>query len=82
MKSVEIFKKIIRQDLYGLLPKINTHTLVLWGKHDTYTPLRYGKKIAKQLKNSELKICNSGTHGLHLNKRGWLLEEIKKFSQK
>jgi pimeloyl-ACP methyl ester carboxylesterase len=78
----EIFKKIIREDLTHLLAHIKLPTLVLWGKYDTYTPLRHGISIAKKISNSTMHIHNDGKHGLHIKQPEWLLENIKEFLKK
>lgn len=75
----EIFKKIIREDLTHLLPKIILPTLVLWGKRDTYTPLKHGVSIAKKISNSTMHIKNDGKHGLHINQPEWLVDKINIF---
>jgi len=75
----EIFKKVIRQDLRYLLPKINLPTLIIWGTKDSYVPLRYGKAIARLIKNSQLKIIPNGRHGLHLEQPANLLNIISEF---
>lgn len=61
----EIFKKVIREDAQSLLPKIKKQVLIFWGKNDTHTPLRHGKKIAKKLAHAEMIIFPDGRHGLH-----------------
>lgn len=72
----DIFKKIIRQDLTHLLPKINLSTLIIWGSCDRYTPLSDGKKIAKLIPNAKLKIIKNGKHGLHIQQPENLLKAI------
>ena len=73
----EIFKKVIREDMQSLLPKITKHTLIFWGVHDAHTPLRHGKKIAKQLNGSELIIFSNGKHGLHHTHKTEIIEKLK-----
>lgn len=75
----EIFKKIIREDLSALLLMIKLPTLVIWGKYDTYVPLRDGKKIGALLPNSRFHLVNNGRHGLHLQDPKELLLVIQKF---
>lgn len=62
----EIFKKVIRQDLEKILPKIKVPTLVVWGKKDNYVPIAKGKKIAKLISGAKIEIFPKGKHGLHL----------------
>jgi len=76
----EIYKKIIKQDQQHLLKKIKIDTLLIWGKKDKMTPLKYGKKIHSQLPNAKLVIIEDGTHGLHhLEHLEKFYREIKKF---
>lgn len=75
----EIFKKIIHEDLTHLLPKITLPTLILWGKRDTYTPLKHGLSIAKKISNSAIHIKDDGKHGLHINQPKWLIDKINIF---
>jgi len=75
----EIFKKIIREDLSDLLPKIKIPTLVLWGEKDSYVPLRYGKKIFKLIPNSKMHIFKKGRHGLYKFNKEEMSLFIKEF---
>jgi pimeloyl-ACP methyl ester carboxylesterase len=75
----EIFKKIIRQDLRHRLDKINTPTLVLWGKKDKYIHVKFAKKIHKRLPNSQLKIIKRAGHGLHIYNKKDIKKYILKF---
>lgn len=69
----EIFKKIVRQDLRGVLKNIQPSTLIIWGEKDKHVPLRYGKAIYKQMPKAALHIVKGGRHGLHINK----IEELR-----
>lgn len=73
----EIFRKVIREDLREILPKITKKVLIFWGKKDTYTPLSHGKIIAKKLKNSELIVFKDGRHGLHHTHADRILTTLK-----
>ncbi len=73
----EIFRKVIREDMRGSLPKITQHVLIFWGKRDTYTPLRHGKKIAKLLTNAEMVVFEDGRHGLHHTHAADILTKLK-----
>lgn len=75
----EIFKKIIREDLSHVLPNIAMPTLVIWGKYDSYVPLRDGKKIAGLLQNCTMQVVPNGRHGLHLQVPDQLLDIIRSF---
>lgn len=75
----EIFKKVMRQDLSQLLPKITIPTLVIWGSSDSMTPLRQGKKIAKLILGAKLVIVKGGRHGLHLTHAKAIIGEVYDF---
>lgn len=77
----DIYKKIIRQDFTNVLPKIKQRTLITWGREDKMTPLKYGKKIANLIPNSELKIFNQARHGLHHDVPILFLETIVEFTK-
>lgn len=73
----EIFKKVIREDVQEALPHIEQDVLLFWGKRDSYTPLRHGKKIAQKLKKVELIIFPNGKHGLHHTHTKDILRKLK-----
>lgn len=75
----EIYKKITRQDVSHLLPKIAVSTLVVWGENDAQTPIRFGKKIARGIPNATFIMVKNGTHGLHHETKKELLETIVNF---
>ena len=78
----EIYQKIIREDQSANLPKISIPTLIVWGDRDRQTPLRQGKKIAKLIPNSQLKIISGGPHGLHHAPfTACLLKQILRYAQ-
>ena len=59
MKKVFMFA--INYNQTKLLKKIDCPTLVYWGKNDKDTPIYMAKKIAKEIKKSQL-IFNNGGH--------------------
>ena len=75
----EIYKKIINQDLSQLAAKITLPTLIIWGGHDRYVPLKQGKKIARQIPGARLEIIKNAGHGLHLKHLNEFYSLIKKF---
>lgn len=78
----EIYKRIIRQDQTSVLSNITVPTLLIWGKNDRYTPLRYGKRIANLIKNAELQIIPTGTHGLHHKTKTLVMKHILFYVQR
>jgi len=75
----EIYKKITGQDLSQTVRKINLPTLIIWGEKDGYVPVGQGKKLAKLISDSRLKIIPGGKHGLHLQMPEKLYGIIKNF---
>lgn len=48
------FQKIISFDSREFLPKIKHHTLLVWGEHDTETPMWMARELNQNLINSRL----------------------------
>lgn len=78
----EIFRRIIRQDLRASLSQIQLPTLILWGKKDTFVPVRYARKIARTIPGAELEILPLGRHGLHLQDPDHLFQLIRAFADR
>ncbi len=74
-----IFQKVIREDVSKFLFEIKIPTLLVWGKNDSYVPIKFGKKIAEEIKNSQLEIIPNGRHGLHIQYPEKLFSLVKKF---
>lgn len=75
----DIFRKIIRQDLTELLPKISTPTMIVWGTLDSYLPVKDAYKAHTLIPHSRLEIIQGGTHGLHLHQKDKLKSLIINF---
>lgn len=73
---------LISDDLTAKLSAITTPTLIIWGKHDTYTPLSDGKLMHSLIKNSKLLIIEDAHHSpqfTHAQKVSkYISEEIEK----
>jgi pimeloyl-ACP methyl ester carboxylesterase len=76
----EIFKKIVRQDLTQILPKISVPTLLIQGTLDKYVPLKDTKRASKLIPNAKLEILSLGRHGLHFQSPEILFNVIKQFA--
>lgn len=61
----EIFKKITRQDVAKLLPRIKVPTTVIAGRHDTYVSWRDSQKVAAAIPHARFELIAAGRHGLH-----------------
>ncbi|QQG44132.1 MAG: alpha/beta hydrolase [Candidatus Roizmanbacteria bacterium] len=58
----QVYMNIINDDLSPLLSKIKKKTLLIWGKLDRETPLRYGEIMKKEIPNSQLVILSKAGH--------------------
>ena len=61
----QTFTNVIKEDLTPKLSKISAPVLLVWGKHDTYTPIWMGKIMHSLIPNSKLVIYPNSRHGLH-----------------
>jgi len=75
----ETLRKVVNEDLTPYLEKITIPTLLIWGKNDTYTPLRHGEIMHKKVENSKLVVFSGSRHGVHLQEPEKLAEEVLKF---
>ncbi len=71
----QVFKKVVEEDLRNLLQDIEVKTLIIWGRFDKATPLRNGRLMKEKIKNSKLKILETG-HSPHLRAPEKLVQTI------
>lgn len=64
----ETFKKIVAEDVVHEAAMIHIPTLLIYGEHDSATPVAYGQKFAQQIENSTLKIIDDAGHFVHQDK--------------
>lgn len=70
------FKIIVREDQQQNLKQILAPVLLLWGKHDRYTPLGQGRLMQALLPKGQLIIFPDGKHGLPFTHVTQLKEKI------
>lgn len=56
------FVKVISEDLFPLLEKIQAPTLLIWGSEDTETPLWMGQQMEKAIPDAGLVVFEGRTH--------------------
>ena len=61
-KMVESYKKIIRDDLTGVLPDIAAPVVLIWGEKDSITPLWQGELMQKKIVRSKLFVIADAGH--------------------
>jgi pimeloyl-ACP methyl ester carboxylesterase len=75
----EIFKKIIRQDLTEVLPKISMPTLLIQGNFDKYVPVEDSERAFSLIPNAKIEVVLFGRHGMHFQIPEILYKIINKF---
>jgi pimeloyl-ACP methyl ester carboxylesterase len=64
----QTFVNVVGEDLTPLLSRISAKTLILWGDHDSETPVSYAHIMHEQIKNSRLTILSDAGHFCFLDK--------------
>lgn len=64
-----------------LLPRIQTPTLIVWGKEDCIIPLECGELYRQALKNSRLEVLDRCGHYPHLEKPEEFARLVSEFLQ-
>jgi len=72
-------QNLIESDLSLKLKEINTPTLIVWGEHDTTTPLSDGKFMRKEIKNSDFKIIKGARHSPQFSNTKEVFDFVAKF---
>lgn len=75
----ETFKNVVNEDLRPNLQKITTPTLLIWGEHDEYIPLRYGRIIEKEIPNAKLVVISNTKHKVYSTHPDLVAQHILSF---
>ena len=62
VKTLSLAKSAIRHNMAQDLPKMNTKTLIIWGKQDSVTPPNVAEDFNKLLPNSDLSWIDKCGH--------------------
>lgn len=73
---------VINFDLRKDAEKIKIPALLIWGKKDQLTPMRYGKIFAEKISNSVLKVFPGQGHGLPIKNPHLIKKDILSFVNK
>jgi len=78
-----VMKKTFQNAVFSNIIKeaatLDNKTLIIWGKPDAITPLNFGKKINKKMKNSTLKIISNSNHYPFLDKASLFVYHLNNF---
>jgi pimeloyl-ACP methyl ester carboxylesterase len=61
----ETFLKVISEDLSGSAREITTPTLLIWGAHDTATPVTEGQQLSQLIPHARLTVLPNVGHFVH-----------------
>jgi pimeloyl-ACP methyl ester carboxylesterase len=81
---VETVRQVDVERFAHYLPRLKTidlPTLVIWGREDDLVPLRFGKRLARDLPNARLVVIDDCGHAPHRQRPGKVIAALKKFSQ-
>lgn len=70
----ETMSNLITVDIEPLLTKITVPTLIIWGELDKSTPLKDGKLMSCQIKDSKFEIIKESGHSPHVTHRAELVK--------
>lgn len=73
------FQNVVYSDLLKEANNLNNKTLIIWGSRDITTPLSFGRKIKKNIKNSTIKIIQDSGHFPFIDKPNIFVSYIDKF---
>ncbi|MCX6765226.1 MAG: alpha/beta hydrolase [Candidatus Nealsonbacteria bacterium] len=62
----ETYLKIINEDLSGILNKVKTRTIIIWGDKDDIVPIEQGKEINSKISGSKLVVIPGADHKLEI----------------
>jgi len=65
--------------LEGMLPKITTPTLVVWGDGDDIIPVQCGRQYAERIPDAELRVVKECGHFVHLEQPEQLATLLREF---
>jgi pimeloyl-ACP methyl ester carboxylesterase len=70
---------VLEDDIRPLLPHVETPTLLIWGEHDPFTPLRDGELMARRLPDARLVVLKGAAHNPMADRPGRFNAELIRF---
>jgi pimeloyl-ACP methyl ester carboxylesterase len=71
--------RLVNEDLRDLLPKVNIPVLLIWGEHDTETPLDDGRLMERLIPDAGLVVFEGATHYAYLEQAGRFCRIVEVF---
>ena len=72
-------RAILSSDTQDRLHKIHCHTLILVGKEDILTPVKFSEQLAQGIPHAELVVLDRGGHGLLIESSDTVISLMLKF---
>jgi 2-hydroxy-6-oxonona-2,4-dienedioate hydrolase len=66
-------------DFRDRLPEIQNEILLLWGRNDSYTPIKSGYVFDQKLPHATLHVFDDGRHGIHYSHEDQIISLLKNF---
>ncbi len=73
----QTMSKVVKENLKKCLPYIQTPTILLWGLRDQTTPLKDGKEMAQEIKNSRIIIFYHSSHFPYLEEKDKFIQVLR-----
>jgi pimeloyl-ACP methyl ester carboxylesterase len=64
----KIFVKVVNEDLRKWFSKILCPVTIVWGENDKVLPIKQGKQMSEEIKNSKFRVVWGGDHWPHIKK--------------
>lgn len=75
----EVYLNVVKEDLSSVAAKIKNPILLIWGDHDTATPITEGRRLAELITGSILKVVQGAGHFVHQEQSEKVAEYINDF---
>lgn len=69
----------LTQEIAHRLPQIRVPTLILWGEDDRFQPIRYGRRLARDIAGAQLIPIRDASHFVMLDQPEAVIREILAF---
>lgn len=73
------FVRIVNEDITHILPQIKARTLLIWGEHDTETPLSSAHVMERLIPNARLVILKHAGHYSYIDQFGKFRLIVQRF---
>ena len=82
--TVETVRRIDIEHFAHYLPRlkaIDVPALVIWGREDQVVPLRFGRRLARDLPNARLVVIDDCGHAPHRQRPSEVISALRKFAR-